>query len=80
MAIWTNSWIRATFFAIRLGWFYGFKRAGRRITTPYEAIYPDFVRDNIRISADWEGLVGYHFHAANGESDAFVEKFFGGHS
>jgi hypothetical protein len=80
LAIWTNSWVVATCIAIKLRWLHGFKRAGRRIMTPIdESIYPDFVRDNIRVHADWEGFTGYHFHAANEESDAFLEKFFGGY-
>jgi hypothetical protein len=81
LAIWTNSWIRATSIAIRLRWFHGFKRTGKRIMTPIdESIYPDFVRGNVRILAGWEGHEGYHFLATNEESDAFLEKFFGSHS
>jgi hypothetical protein len=81
LVILTDSWIQAMSITIKLRWFYGFKRTGKYLWTPIdESIYSDFVRDKIRISAGWDILGGYYFHAANEDADSFLAKLFGSDS
>ena len=59
---------------------YRFARQGQRILGTGEALFPDFVRGNIRLLADYESLVGFTLSAESAEADTFLRWFAARHA
>ncbi len=58
---------------------HGFRRGGHRILGMGEAIFPDFVRGNLRLFADFDDLVGLNLYSESPEGDAFLRRLAGRH-
>lgn len=65
----------------RLGiwlWFQGFRKDGAGVVGPDEAIFPDYVRADLRLNAGWDPYAGRYLLAADEAGDAFLRSAFGG--
>lgn len=59
---------------------YGFKRKGVYIPpVTDESIYPDYIKEGVKIYSGWDNWTEYYWSADNEEADRFLKKFYDKH-
>ena len=76
----TRSQRRRLWLGFLLMFRYGFWRWGSWVPpNTGEAVYPDFIRGGLRITAGWDTWVGYDLLSDNEATDGFLQRFFERH-
>jgi len=69
------SFLKLLWLRLLLQFKYGFHRQGSRVLGVGEAIFPDFVKSNMRLFAGYTDMVGFTLHSETEEADTFLRKF-----
>jgi hypothetical protein len=76
----TSSYLASWKICLLLMFRYGFRREGK-VVPPItdQAIYKDYVKDELRILSGWDNLRGYDWLANDLRSDMFLRDFYERH-